>query len=178
MLALIASLGCAIKCLRLDWGNYLTVMGYIFFTALSLSVGFYIQEDKRQERDKVTRKKDSRFVPWFICWVRFFLTLQWCPSYLQISNSAHGRDPLPIGNLWISGASLSQVEKFQCSSTLPNIKYNSAIYFCVKCTGHLCMLQNIVFRWLPLYNPIRIDWYAQKLSDVTELPAGDQLWCH
>ena len=48
VLALIASLGCATKCLRLDWGNYLTVMGYIFFTALSVSPGFYIQEDKRQ----------------------------------------------------------------------------------------------------------------------------------
>ena len=59
VLALIASLGYATKCLRLDWGNYLTVMGYIFFTALSVSASFYIQQDKRdkrQKRDRLTRE--------------------------------------------------------------------------------------------------------------------------
>ena len=34
-----------------------------------------------------------------------------------------------VGNLWISEASLSKLEKFQCSSALPNIKYNCAILF-------------------------------------------------
>ena len=34
-----------------------------------------------------------------------------------------------VGNLWISEASLSQLEKFRCSLALPNIKYNCAILF-------------------------------------------------
>ena len=34
-----------------------------------------------------------------------------------------------VGNLSISGTSLSQLEKFQCSSDLPNIKYNCTILF-------------------------------------------------
>ena len=34
-----------------------------------------------------------------------------------------------VGNLWISEVSLSQLEKFQRSSALPNIKYNCAILF-------------------------------------------------
>ena len=42
----------------------------------------------------------------------------------------------------ISGASLDQLEKFQDSSTLPNIEYNCTILFGVKCIGHLCVLQN------------------------------------
>ena len=33
------------------------------------------------------------------------------------------------GNLWILEASLSQLEKFQLSSALPDIKYNCAILF-------------------------------------------------
>ena len=34
-----------------------------------------------------------------------------------------------VGNLWISEASLSQQEKFQRSSDLPNIKYNCVLLF-------------------------------------------------
>ena len=34
-----------------------------------------------------------------------------------------------LKNLWISGASLGTLEKFQCSSAAPNIKYNCATLF-------------------------------------------------
>ena len=34
-----------------------------------------------------------------------------------------------LENLWILGPSLGILEKFQCSSALPNIKYNCAILF-------------------------------------------------
>ena len=34
-----------------------------------------------------------------------------------------------LENLWISGASLCLLEKFQCSSAIPNMKYNCAILF-------------------------------------------------
>ena len=34
-----------------------------------------------------------------------------------------------VGNLWISEASLSKLEKFQCSLVLLNIKYNYAVSF-------------------------------------------------
>ena len=33
------------------------------------------------------------------------------------------------GNLWISEASFGKLEKFQCSSALPNLKYNCAVLF-------------------------------------------------
>ena len=32
-----------------------------------------------------------------------------------------------VGNLGISGASLSKLKKFQCNSALPNIKYNCVV---------------------------------------------------
>ena len=34
-----------------------------------------------------------------------------------------------IGNLYISVATLRQLETFQCRSALPNIKYNCAVLF-------------------------------------------------
>ena len=34
-----------------------------------------------------------------------------------------------LENLWISWASLGILEKFQCSSVLPNVKYNCAVLF-------------------------------------------------
>ena len=34
-----------------------------------------------------------------------------------------------VGNLWISEPSSGILEKFQCSSALPNIKYNCVVLF-------------------------------------------------
>ena len=43
-----------------------------------------------------------------------------------------------VGNLWMSETSLSQQEKFQCSSDLDNMKYNSALLFLNQQIGYLC----------------------------------------
>ena len=46
-----------------------------------------------------------------------------------------------LENLWATGASLGKLEKVQCNSAVPIIIVQ--YYFCVKCIGHLCRLQNI-----------------------------------
>ena len=49
-----------------------------------------------------------------------------------------------VGNLWISEASLSKLEKFQHSSALPNIKYNCAVLFLEPIV--LC-----IYLWFKIY---------------------------
>ena len=70
----------------------------------------------------------------------------------------------PCRNL-ISGASLSQLEKYQHSSAVPNMKYNCAILFLCQMYWSLCMLQNIFS-----HRPPRI---RQKLLKFLQ---GDYGW--
>ena len=49
--------------------------------------------------------------------------------------------PCTVGNLWISQASPNKLGKFQHRSALPNIKYNCAVLFWVKCIGCLLHFQ-------------------------------------
>ena len=51
------------------------------------------------------------------------------PDIDRFSNRKWVLTMCSVGNLWISEASLSRLEKFQCSLDLPNIKYNCAILF-------------------------------------------------
>ena len=51
------------------------------------------------------------------------------PPVHRFSNRKWVSTMCTVGNLWISETSLSKLEKFQCSSDLPNIKYNCALLF-------------------------------------------------
>ena len=65
-----------------------------------------------------------------------------------------------VGNLWISEASLSQQEKLQCSSHLPNIKYNCVLLF----------FESIVlgiYLWVKIY--FLIDTNAKMWTEFTDI---------
>ena len=58
-----------------------------------------------------------------------------------------------VGNLWISEASLSQLEKFQCSSALPNIKYNCAILFLCQMYRSFVYALKYIFSYTTIIKP-------------------------
>ena len=69
------------------------------------------------------------------------------------------------GDLWISETSLSQLENFQHSLVLPNIKYNCAVLFCSHLYWLFFMLQNIAFR----INKILLDTNTKIWTEITEI---------
>ena len=75
--------------------------------------------------------------------LEFFSCLRDAPDIYKFKVVHMVKTHFLLENLWISGASLGVLEKFQCSLAVPNIKYNCAILFCLKCMDHLFMLENI-----------------------------------
>ena len=77
-----------------------------------------------------------------------------------------------LGNLWISKPSLSILEKFQHSLALPDIKHNCAKLFLCEMYRSFVYALRIYFLIDHHYkNLVRIDWYAQKHTEFTEVPA-------
>ena len=65
-----------------------------------------------------------------------------------------------LENLWISESSLGILEKFQCSSALPNIRYNCAVI----------ILESIVlgiYLWFKIY--FLIDTNAKMWTEIIDL---------
>ena len=62
----------------------------------------------------------------FSSWLRDVHDIYWIPVVHMVKTH------FLLENLWISGASLDILEKFQCSWALPNVKYNCAILFLLQ----------------------------------------------
>ena len=72
-----------------------------------------------------------------------------------------------LENLWISEASLGILEKFQCSSALPNIKYNYVVLFWSQ------------LYWVFIYDSKYIfsDTNAKMWTEITDLAVlGRNYW--
>ena len=61
--------------------------------------------------------------------------------FILFANRKQASSMHTVGNLWISEASLSKLEKIQCSSALPNIKqFCSIIFGSIELVIYLCFI--------------------------------------
>ena len=75
-----------------------------------------------------------------------------------------------LENLWISKPPLSILEKFQCSSALPGMKYDCAILFLCELRGSFVCALKYIFHRPPLKN-------TPNLLKLTHGVGGEPICC-
>ena len=76
------------------------------------------------------------------------------------------------GNLWISETSRSKLEKIQCSSVLPSIKYNCTVLFLNPLYWLLICTSEFIFPQTTIVKPSQNFLISCKTKELTELSAG------
>ena len=90
--------------------------------------------------------------------LEFFQLTYGCPWYSQISNGAHGWDPL-------HARKSMNMRVIQCSLAVPNIKYNFVVLF----LSQLYCLFIYVSKYIFPYKKVLIDVHTKIWTEISDI---------